>query len=200
MSSTRIPDVISIVPPDTRGLVFDCDGTVADTMPLHYEAWQAALQEHGHDLPEALFYEMAGIPTVKIIELLNERHGWKLPVLETADKKEELFVASIPHVTPIDPVVKIIHHFAGKLPMAVATGGTRAICVKTLEAMKLLHFFQHLVTADDVEHGKPAPDIFLEAARRLKVAPEHCCAFEDAELGLQSARAAKMHVIDVRCM
>ena len=186
------------IPPGTRGLVFDCDGTIADTMPLHYKAWLTALREHGHDFPEALFYEMAGIPTVKIIELLNERHGWSMPVLQTAEIKEELFVASIPLVTPIEPVVQLIHDYAGKLPMAVATGGTRAICVKTLEAMKLLHFFQDLVTADDVEHGKPAPDIFLEAARRLNVPPEQCCAFEDAELGLQSARAAKMHVIDVR--
>jgi HAD superfamily hydrolase (TIGR01509 family) len=192
------PRIPIIIPPGTLGLVFDCDGTIADTMPLHYTAWLAALKNHGHDFPEAMFYEMAGIPTVKIIELLNERHGWSMPVQETAEKKEALFIASIPQVKPIDSVVKVIRDYAGKLPMAVATGGTRAICVKTLEAMKLLHFFQDLVTADDVEHGKPAPDIFLEAARRLKVAPSACCAFEDAELGLQSARAAGMHVIDVR--
>ena len=186
------------VPPETRGLVFDCDGTIADTMPLHYQAWLAALKEHGYDLPEALFYEMAGIPTVKIIELLNDRHGWSMPVLETAEKKEALFVASIPMVKPIDVVVDVINAYAGKLPMAVATGGTRVICLKTLDALNLTHFFQDLVTADDVEHGKPAPDIFLEAARRLNVPAGACCAFEDAELGLQSARAAGMHVIDVR--
>jgi HAD superfamily hydrolase (TIGR01509 family) len=101
-------------------------------------------------------------------------------------------------VTPIEPVVKLIHEYAGKLPMAVATGGTRAICTKTLQSMNLLHHFAHLVTADDVAHGKPAPDIFLEAARRLGVPPAQCCAFEDADLGLQSARAAGMPVIDVR--
>ncbi len=104
----------------------------------------------------------------------------------------------IPHVTPIQPVVELIHHYAGKMPMAVATGGTRAICSKTLSSMNLLQYFQHLVTADDVQHGKPAPDIFLEAARRLGVPPEQCCAFEDADLGLRSARAAGMPVIDVR--
>ena len=72
------------IPPHIRGLVFDCDGTIADTMPLHYEAWSQALREHGHDFPEALFYEMAGIPTARIIELLNERHGYTMPVEETA--------------------------------------------------------------------------------------------------------------------
>jgi beta-phosphoglucomutase family hydrolase len=188
------------IPPGTRGLVFDCDGTIADTMPLHYKAWVAALREHGAEFPEALFYEMAGIPTPRIIELLNQRHGWSIPVAEAAEKKERMFVDMIPQVTPIKPVVELIHQYAGKLPMAVATGGTRAICSKTLTSMNLLQHFQHLVTADDVEHGKPAPDIFLEAARRLGIPPEECCAFEDADLGLQSARAAKMPVIDVRLL
>ena len=186
------------LPPHIRGLVFDCDGTIADTMPLHYQAWSGALREHGHDFPEALFYEMAGIPTVRIIELLNERHGYTLPVQEAADRKEELYVQLIPRVVPIEPVVKWVHRYAGTLPMAVATGGTRAVCRKTLESLDLLKYFQTVVTADDVEHGKPAPDIFLEAARRLGVPPEACCAFEDAELGLTSARAANMMVIDVR--
>jgi beta-phosphoglucomutase family hydrolase len=196
---TTIAAMISI-PPGTRGLVFDCDGTIADTMPLHYQAWVAALGEHGKEFPEALFYEMAGIPTARIIELLNQRHGWSIPVAEAAERKERLYVQLIPQITPIEPVVRLIKEYAGKLPMAVATGGTRAICSKTLEAMDLLQHFQHLVTADDVAHGKPAPDIFLEAARRLGVPPEHCCAFEDADLGLQSARAANMPVIDVRCI
>lgn len=186
------------IPPGTRGLVFDCDGTIADTMPLHYKAWVAALREHGADFPEALFYEMAGIPTPKIIELLNQRHGWTIPVAEATDQKEAMFEAMIPQVTPIDPVVKLIKQYAGQLPMAVATGGTRALVSKTLTSLHLLEHFQHLVTADDVEHGKPAPDIFLEAARRLGIPPEQCCAFEDADLGLQAARAAMMPVIDIR--
>jgi beta-phosphoglucomutase family hydrolase len=186
------------IPPGTRGLVFDCDGTIADTMPLHYKAWVAALREHGAEFPEALFYEMAGIPTARIIELLNQRHGWSIPVAEAAEQKERMFVEMIPQVTPIEPVVELILQYAGKLPMAVATGGTRAICSKTLTSMNLLQHFQHVITADDVEHGKPAPDIFLEAARRLGIPPEQCCAFEDADLGLQSARAARMPVIDVR--
>lgn len=188
------------IPPHVRGLVFDCDGTVADTMPLHYEAWVAALAEHGHDFPEALFYEMAGIPTVRIIEILNEKHGYTLPVQESADRKESLYEELLPRVVPIEPVVELVHRYAGKLPMAVATGGTRAIVAKTLKAIHLLEHFQTIVTADDVEHGKPAPDIFLESARRLGVPPAACWAFEDADLGLQAARAAGMHVVDIRPM
>ena len=188
------------VSPHIRGLVFDCDGTIADTMPLHYQAWVAAFGEHGHEFPEALFYEMAGIPTHTIIAMLNERHGYRMPVQETAAHKDALFEEMLPQVRPIKPVVKLVEQYAGKLPMAVATGGTRSLCTKTLTSLGLLQYFQTLVTADDVEHGKPAPDIFLEAARRLNVPADQCCAFEDAELGLQSARAAGMLAIDIRPM
>jgi HAD superfamily hydrolase (TIGR01509 family) len=169
-------------------------------MPLHYKAWVAALGTHGCDFPEALFYEMAGIPTVRIIELLNERHELSMPVEETAHRKEELYVELLPHATRIEPVVEVVHEYAGKLPMAVATGGTRAICSKTLEGVGLLEYFQAIVTADDVERGKPAPDIFLEAARRIGVAPNDCLAFEDADLGLQAARSAGMQVVDIRLL
>jgi beta-phosphoglucomutase family hydrolase len=186
------------IPSHIRGLVFDCDGTIADTMPLHYQAWVQALREHRAEFPEAMFYEMAGIPTVRIIELLNERHGYRIPVQEAADYKESLYVQLIDHVEPIEPVVQLVKAYAGRLPMAVATGGTRAICSKTLKSLHLLEHFQAIVTADDVAHGKPAPDIFLEAARRLGVAPGACYAFEDADLGLQAARAAGMVAVDIR--
>jgi beta-phosphoglucomutase family hydrolase len=181
-----------------KGLVFDCDGTIADTMPLHYEAWVAALGEYGVEFPEAMFYEMAGIPSARIIEILNERHGHSMPVQETADYKEGLYLKLIPRVRPIEPVVELVERYAGRLPMAVATGGTRAICTKTLASLDLLQHFREIVTADDVKHGKPAPDIFLEAARRLGVAAEACVAFEDADLGVRAAREAGMRVVDVR--
>ena len=194
------PHRVLEIPQHIRGLVFDCDGTIADTMPLHYEAWVAALKEHGEVFPEALFYELAGISTVGVMEILNERHGYNLPVAEAAARKEALYHSLVHKVTPIEPVVTLVKRYAGKLPMAVATGGTRAICSKTLGALGLLEHFRTIVTADDVTRGKPAPDIFLEAARRLGVPPEACYAFEDAELGFQSARAAGMVVIDIRPM
>src|SRR4051812_32995561 len=119
------------IPPHVRGLVFDCDGTIADTMPLHYRAWVAALREYDFEFPEALFYEMAGIPTTRIIEMLNERHGHDIPVQAAADRKEGLYIELLPEVVAIEPVVELVHRYAGRLPMAVATGGTRAICTKT---------------------------------------------------------------------
>lgn len=186
------------IPDHIRGLIFDCDGTIADTMPLHYRAWVAALAEHAADFPEALFYECAGMPTWRIIELLNQRHGYSIPIEAATARKEALFVELLPQVVGIEPVLQIVREQQGRLPMAVATGGTRAVCLKTLTSLGLANLFQSIVTADDVEHGKPAPDIFLEAARRIGVPPAACMAFEDADLGLESARAAGMLAVDVR--
>jgi beta-phosphoglucomutase family hydrolase len=186
------------IPDHIKGLIFDCDGTIADTMPLHYKAWVMSLGEHGVEFPEALFYEMAGIPTPRIIELLNERHQHNMPVEETARRKDALFENMIPLVIAIAPVVEIIKQYAGKLPMAVVTGGSRSVASKTLVSLDVMKYFKALVTADDVKHGKPAPDIFLEAARQIGVPPEQCCGFEDAELGLQAIRAAGMVAIDIR--
>ena len=186
------------LPSGTLGLIFDCDGTVADTMPLHYRAWVEALGEHGVEFAEAVFYELAGVPTDAIVRILNDRQGHRMPVAETAERKDRLFEQYIPSVLPIEPVVEVARAYRGRLPMAVASGGTRSLVVRTLEAVGVLDWFAAVVTADDVTHGKPAPDIFLEAARRLGVPPERCVGFEDGELGLQSVRAAGMVAIDVR--
>ncbi len=186
------------IPPHIRGLVFDCDGTIADTMPAHYRAWVAVLGEHQVELPEAMFYELGGIPTPQIVEILNDRHGLSMPVMETAHKKEVLFEQTLHEVMPIEPIVKVIRDYHGKLPMAVATGGFRRIATRTLEVLGLWDKIDALVAAEDVERGKPAPDVFLKAAKLINVDPTLCMAFEDANLGVQSATAAGMMVIDVR--
>ena len=186
------------IPNHIRALIFDCDGTIADTMPAHYRAWVEALGEHNIEFPEAMFYEMGGIPAPRIVEILNERHGHNLPVMETAKYKESLFERLIPETLPIEPVVDIVREYHGTLPMAVATGGFRHIVHKTLDVLQLRERFQAIVCAEDVEHGKPAPDVFLEAARRLGVDPALCMAFEDATPGIQAATAAGMLVVDVR--
>src|SRR5579862_6193495 len=164
---------------DFEAYIFDCDGTLADTMPLHYQAWQQALKDYPCEFPEALFYELGGVTTEKIVELLNERHGCHMPVRETAIHKDNLFVEMIPQALPIEPVVELVHQFHGVKPLAVASGGTREIVMKTLNALKIREKFQAIVTAEDYRRGKPAPDPFLEAARQLGVAPKSCLVFED---------------------
>lgn len=177
---------------DFAAFIFDCDGTLADTMPLHYKAWRSALKKHNAEFPEALFYELGGVPTDKIVEILNERHGHSMPVKETAAFKDDLFKQLIPQILPIEPVVELVQQFHGVKPLAVASGGTREIVTKILGALEILDKFQVVVTTEDCRRGKPAPDPFLEAARRLNVAPEKCLVFEDTTAGVTAAKAAHM--------
>ncbi|HEY8902925.1 MAG TPA: HAD family phosphatase, partial [Chthoniobacterales bacterium] len=178
-----------------KAYIFDCDGTIADTMPLHFQAWTRALDELGGCFPEELFYSWGGKPTYVIIEQLNEKFGTTLDPISSAELKESYFEALIPEVLPIEPVVALVKQFHGTAPMAVASGGHREIVIKTLEALKLMPYFETIVGMEDVERGKPAPDPFLEAARRLGVNPEDCLVFEDSPTGIEAARAAGMQYV-----
>ena len=186
------------IPENTRGLIFDCDGTLADTMPLHLICWQRAMRELGGDITPEEFWSFAGVPTRRIIEILNERHGFTIDPIGGGDLKEKYYVDAVHEVLPIAEVVSVAEAYRGKLPMAVATGGEMKIVTETLRTIQLLDAFDTIVSADDVEHGKPAPDIFLEAARRLKVPPEACLVFEDADAGVTAATAAGMACVDIR--
>ena len=184
--------MITIPEGDFAAYIFDCDGTLGDTMPLHYSAWRAALKDQDCDFPEALFYELGGVPTERIVEILNERHGYHMPVKETARIKEELYLKGIGQIAPIEPVVEIVNKVHGKLPIAVASGGHSRIVTRTLSCLGILDKFKVIVCAEDYRHGKPHPEPFLVAAERLGVAPEKCLVFEDTQTGLEAAEAAGM--------
>lgn len=183
-----------------RGLIFDCDGTLADTMPLHFLAWRATLDRYKMELNEDRFYSLGGQPTVKIVELLANEQGIKLSPSEVAVEKEEAFLAQLRKVKPIAPIVDIVRQHHGKLPMAVASGSHRAVVKTVLEIIGLSDLFDdhRIVGAEDTELHKPNPDVFLEAARRIEIAPELCRVYEDAELGIEAARRAGMECFDVR--
>ena len=172
--------------------IFDCDGTLADTMPTHYRAWQTALGARAANFPEAMFYELGGVPTCRVVEILNERHGYDMPVEETVAVKEKLFLEYSSEVAAIGPVVAIAREWHGRKPLAVASGGHRRIVMNTLRALGIAGLFDAIVTSEDYLRGKPHPDPFLEAARRLNVIPERCLVFEDTTTGLQAAKAAGM--------
>lgn len=183
-----------------RGLIFDFDGTLADTMPLHWQAWQTVLSRHGLSLSEAEFYALGGVPARDILRGLADRQGVQLDPIAAAGEKVAAYLPLIPQVKPIAPILEIARRYRGRLPMAIATGGTRWVIGQVLEHLGIGDWFDALVASDDVVRQKPAPDIFLEAARRLGVPPEHCRAFEDTELGLTAIRAAGMAAVDVREM
>jgi beta-phosphoglucomutase family hydrolase len=185
---------------EIRGIVFDCDGTLADTMPLHWKAWNSVTVRHGLHFPEERFYALGGVPSRDILKMLCEEQGKQLDHLAVAKEKEEAYLPFLPEVKPIDIVVKVAEANHGKLPMAVASGGMKHIIEQVLEHLRIRHYFDAVVTSEDVKHQKPAPDIFLEAARRIGVPAQHCRAYEDTDLGLRAIRSAGMEAIDVRAL
>ena len=183
---------------EIKGLIFDCDGTLADTMPLHWRAWQTVTGRYGINFPEDRFYALGGVPSREILQLLRQEQKLVLDPLIVAKEKEEEYLKLMAQVGPIHEVVLIARDHAGKLPMAVASGGTRQVIQKVLHHLGIFDLFQALVTSEDVQRQKPAPDIFLEAARRICVQPRFCRAYEDTDLGMQAIRAAGMDAVDVR--
>jgi beta-phosphoglucomutase-like phosphatase (HAD superfamily) len=185
---------------EPKGLIFDCDGTLADTMPLHWRAWNAVTARHKLHFPEERFYAMGGVPSRDILKLLRVEQGLEIDPLAIAHEKEQEYLRIMHECGPIHEVVEIARAHHGRIPMAVASGGIQPIICSVLEKLGIRHFFATIVTSEMVKHQKPAPDIFLEAARRIGVEPRFCRGYEDTDLGMQAIRAAGMEAVDVRTM
>lgn len=190
---------LSIPAGDFAGYIFDLDGTLVDTMPLHYRAWNRAMQLAGlkEELSEDLFYSLGGMPTLRVAAVFGEHYGITLNVEKVFHQKEALFLELRAEMKLIDAVVGVARKAHGKMPLSVASGGPRDIVRHTLELMKLADLFPVVVTPEDVTHGKPSPEMFLLAAKKMGVAPEQCLVFEDAEPGIQAAEAAGMKWVRV---
>src|SRR5580698_1608987 len=180
-----------------KAYLFDCDGTIADSMPLHYVAWKKTLGEWNCEFEEKLFYAWGGMPVFEIISTLNERNGLKMPVEVVATRKESLYFEILPQLTVVSEVLEHIEDQHGKIPFAVVSGSTRESVIASLTALNLLDRFDTLVCAGDYEKSKPDPEAFLMAAERLGVAPEDCLVFEDTEMGVQAATAGGMASVRV---
>ena len=179
--------------------IFDLDGTLIDTMPLHYRAWDAAMRSAGLSvkLDEDLFYSLGGVPTVRVAELIGQHYKMQIDPQKVFHQKETLFLELQADARLIQPVAEFARQAERTHPLAIASGGTRDIVNRSLELAGLTSLFRAVVTADDVVHGKPAPDMFLLAARLLGVEPTKCLVFEDAEPGIKGALAAGMQVVRV---
>jgi HAD superfamily hydrolase (TIGR01509 family) len=177
--------------------LFDCDGTIADSMPLHYKAWKKALGEWNCNFEEETFYAWGGMPVADIISTLNKKEGLDMPVEAVARRKEELYYELLPQLQPVPDVLEHIEAGHGRIPFAVVSGSTKESVTESLAALNLLNRFATLVCAGDYTKSKPDPEAFLLAAARLGVAPELCLVFEDTEMGIQAATAAGMASVKV---
>ncbi|MBB5063153.1 HAD family phosphatase [Granulicella mallensis] len=180
-----------------KAYLFDCDGTIADSMPLHFIAWNRALSEWGGVFSEDLFYAWGGMPMAEIITTLNEQQGLTMPIPAVMKRTEEIYFEILPDLTAVPEVLEHVEASYGKIPFAVVSGGTREAVTASLTTLKILDKFETLVCAGDYQRGKPDPEPFLIAAKRLGVAPEDCLVFEDADLGIQAAVAAGMATVKI---
>lgn len=181
------------------GLIFDCDGTLADTMPLHYRAWRATLDRAGHPtvFTEEQFYAWAGAPAYEILERLAEQHQLTLALAELTHEKEMTYQKLIPQLTPIEPVLAEVRRFHGAVPMAVVSGGMRVLVEETLDILGIRGLFVTIIGSGEVTKGKPDPEGMLTAAAALGVAPSDCVVYEDGPAGLEAARRAGMRAVDI---
>ena len=177
--------------------LFDCDGTIADSMPLHLMAWRQALSHWDCPFDEQLFYAWGGRPVSAIIASLNQMHGLAMPIAEVVQQKESLYYELLPQLKAVPEVLEHIDDQHGRIPFAVVSGSSRESVTASLEVLDLLDRFDTLVCAEDYQHGKPDPEGFLTAAGRLGIAPGACLVFEDTDLGIQAATAAGMASVKV---
>jgi HAD superfamily hydrolase (TIGR01509 family) len=181
------------IPPGLfKAYLFDCDGTIADSMPLHYIAWKKALREWDCEFEEELFYAWGGRPIAEIISTLNEKHGFSMSVETVSHRKEDFYLELLPKLKAVPEILEHIEAQYGRIPFAVVSGSTRDSVVASLLTLKLLDRFDTLICAGDYKRSKPDPEAFLLAAGRLRVKPEACLVFEDTEMGIQAATAAGM--------
>ena len=186
------------VPSYVKGLIFDCDGTLVDSMPLHMKAWEHVITANGGPWDYDFFFSKKGMPEEEIVQLYNAHYSTAFDPVLIVEDKHRFFRSQASEFQPIPHVADVVLKYRGVLPMAVASGGVRENVDLELESLRIQDCFSVILTADDSIKPKPAPDIFLEAAKRLGVAPELCQVFEDGDLGLEAARKAGMLATDVR--
>ena len=193
--------VLDIPSGDFAAYLFDLDGTLIDSMPVHLRAWAIAMEHAGLRGPfdADYFYSLGGVPTFDSAVIYGEHYGLALDPHVVVDEKEHLYLTLLDEVTLIEPVVAFARRVAATHPVAIVTGGGPEIAYPALEATGLRSLFPVVVTPDDVApgRGKPSPDMFLLAAQKLGVAPEQCLVFEDAVPGVDAAKAAGMQVVVV---
>ncbi len=188
------------LPDGIKALIFDLDGTLADTMPLHMEAWKKACRNYGMDMSSEFLRSFTGSPGINIARTIIKEYS-KEGVIDPYDivsGKRKLFNDMQHRVKEVTPVAGIVRKYHGIIPLAVGTGGPRDTVMRTLELIGMKDYFSHIVTADDVKNHKPDPETFLKCAGLLEVAPSDIIVFEDGDLGIKAAASAGMQAVDVR--
>ena len=193
MNSTSIP-----IPEGIKGLIFDLDGTIIDSMPLHLDSYNHVVEPWGMTYPEDLFYSRAGVPIYDTMVMIRDENNLEDFDIESAIRQKDDFIQSnLDKIGVIDSVFEIIKLYHQKLPMAIGTGSNRSDVDKIMEHFSLDRYIESVVTANDVKNGKPHPETFLKCAELIGINPKECVVYEDGQNGIDAALAAGMQVVDI---
>ena len=198
LGSREIPTRVITLTKPYEALIFDFDGTLVDSVPAHLKTWQETFADYGLQIEREAIRPYVGMSPWDICAAVAAEYNLDLDVDTVTKEKSNRFLENLDRVTLIDPVLSIVRQHYQKLPMAVATGNLYFVAEKTMRQKQIFHYFDVIVSSKEMEHGKPAPDVFLEAARRIGISPEKCCAFEDTEVGMLAAQNAGMDVVCVQ--
>lgn len=196
--SMTLSHILPLIPKSTEAIIFDLDGTLADTMPLHFEAWNKMGKVYGVEITEDMIQALAGMPSYQTIQVLNKQNGWDLDPAEGRETKNTIYhqiIDGLDKINSIKPVMEVAQYFLGKLPLAVGTGSTRKNAHRVIDNIEVRGMLNVIVTASDVSNHKPAPDTFLECARMMRISVENCLVFEDGPMGFEAAINAGMPVV-----
>jgi HAD superfamily hydrolase (TIGR01549 family) len=189
---------ISLVEGTFAALIFDCDGTLVDTSPAHLAALQVGLDAYGLTVAKEWYYPRGGLTSEALMNDYEALLGRAVPREDILARHRVAFQEGLQSLQEITVIAEVAREWHGRVPMAVASNGHRENVEASLTATKLLSLFDFIVTGGDVKRGKPEPDVFLEAARRMGVAAADCIVFEDTDEGLEGARRAGMRRVDIR--
>lgn len=186
------------VHPEAKALIFDLDGTLSNSLPVHVKTWKIVGEKYDFDFDPNIIHELTGRPTIEFAKRIIRQYNVNEKPETMVRLKQQLFWDFAYLLEPIDEVISILKNYHGKLPMSVGTGASSKSAEVQLKELDLLQYFDFVISADDVEKHKPHPETFVKCAQLMEVKPQYCQVFEDGDLGISAAVEAEMFVTDVR--